>query len=181
MLDTIVFGRRSGEAAAIYAQEASNKPLSETVVSQDEERIRELLAREDNGDTLAKIRYEMGASMNEHLAVFRTQEGMETARSKLQELRDRYRNVPVQDKGKVFNTNLVFALELGFMLDCTETIVAGALERKESRGAHYLLDNPNRDDENWLKHVVLYYTPEGPRVEYQPVSITKWQPQARTY
>ncbi|MBI2856572.1 MAG: FAD-binding protein, partial [Chloroflexi bacterium] len=181
LLDTIVFGRRSGEAAAIYAQETPDRPLSETVISPDAERIRELQARRDNGDTPAKIRYEMGTTMNEHVAVFRTQEGMKIARSKLQELRDRYRKVPVQDKGAVFNTNLVFTLELGFMLDCVETIVAGALERKESRGAHYLLDNPQRDDENWLKHIALHYTPEGPRVEYQPVTITKWQPTARTY
>jgi len=181
LLDTIVFGRRSGEAAAQYAQEMSDKIIPESIVDRDEKRIKDLLSRRDNGDTPARIRYEMGTAMNENVAVFRTQEGMEIARSKLQELKERYLNVPVQDKGSIFNTNLISTLELGFMLDCTEAIVIGALERTESRGAHTRLDFPQRDDENWLKHILIHDGKDGPRTEYQPVVITQWQPQVRSY
>ena len=87
----------------------------------------------------------------------------------------------MQDKGRIFNTSLLATLELGFMLDCTEAIVAGALERKESRGAHTRLDYPDRDDENWMKHILLSYTADGPKLEYQDVKVTEWEPMERTY
>ena len=90
-------------------------------------------------------------------------------------------NVYVPDKGKVFNTNLIFTLELGFMLDCAETIVTGALERRESRGAHTRTDMPDRDDKNWLKHILVKHSNNGPIVEHTPVVITKWQPEIRSY
>ena len=181
LLDTIVFGRRSGVAAAAYAQETPDRGVPEARLSVDEDTVKGLLARDDNGDTPAKIRYEMGVTMNEHVAVFRTDDGMQTARKKLQELQDRYNRVPVQDKGSVFNTNLIFTLELGFMLDCAETIAVSALERKESRGAHFLLEKPERDDENWIKHIAVQQTPDGPQLEYTPVTVTQWQPQVRSY
>ena len=181
LLDTIVFGRRSGEAAAIYSREKRDRSIPESRLSQDEDHLKEVMARKDNGDTPAKIRLDMGSTMNDYVAVFRTTEGMETAREKLRSLNDRYQRVPVQDKGRVFNTNVIFAIELGFMLDCAETIVVSALERKESRGAHFRLEYPQRDDENWLKHISVRHTPDGPRLEYTPVTITQWQPQIRSY
>ena len=181
LLDTIVFGRRSGEAAATYSREKRDRSIPESRLSQDEDHLKEIMARKDNGDTPAKIRLDMGSTMNDYVAVFRTTEGMETAREKLRSLNDRYQRVPVQDKGRVFNTNVIFAIELGFMLDCAETIVVSALERKESRGAHFRLEYPERDDENWLKHITVRHTPDGPRLEYTPVTITQWQPQIRSY
>ena len=181
LLDTIVFGRRSGEAAAIYSREKRDRSIPESRLSQDEDHLKEIMARKDNGDTPAKIRLDMGSTMNDYVAVFRTTEGMETAREKLRSLSDRYQRVPVQDKGRVFNTNVIFAIELGFMLDCAETIVVSALERKESRGAHFRLEYPERDDENWLKHISVRHTLDGPRLEYTPVTITQWQPQIRSY
>ncbi len=181
LLDTIVFGRRSGEAAAIYSREKQDRSIPESRLSQDEDHLKEIMARKDNGDTPAKIRMDMGTTMNDYVAVFRTTEGMETAREKLRSLNDRYQRVPVQDKGRIFNTNVIFAMELGFMLDCAETIVVSALERKESRGAHFRLEYPQRDDENWLKHISVRHTPDGPRLEYTPVTITQWQPQIRSY
>ena len=181
LLDTIVFGRRSGEAAAIYSREKRDRSIPESRLSQDEDHLKEIMDRKDNGDTPAKIRLDMGSTMNDYVAVFRTTEGMETAREKLRSLNDRYQRVPVQDKGRVFNTNVIFAIELGFMLDCAETIVVSALERKESRGAHFRLEYPERDDENWLKHITVRHTPDGPRLEYTPVTITQWQPQIRSY
>jgi succinate dehydrogenase / fumarate reductase flavoprotein subunit len=181
LLDTIVFGRRSGEAAAIYSKEKPNRTIPDSRLSQDEDQLKEIMAREDNGDSPAKIRLEMGVTMNDYVAVFRTIDGMETARKKLRDLKERFHRVPVQDKGRVFNTNIIFAVELGFMLDCAEAIVVSALERKESRGAHFMSEFPERDDENWIKHISVYSTPDGPRLDYVPVTITQWQPQARSY
>ena len=123
----------------------------------------------------------MGVTMNDYVAVFRSTEGMEIAREKLRELNDRYQSVPVQDKGRIFNTNIIFALELGFMLDCAETIVVSALDRKESRGAHFMAEYPERDDENWMKHISVQSTSDGPKLGYMPVTITQWQPQIRSY
>ena len=181
LLDTIVFGRRSGAAAALFAKERPEVRISESRLSLDEDHIKEILSRPDNNDTPAKIRLDMGVTMNEHAAVFRTTEGLQVAQEKIALLKERYKSVPVQDKGSIFNTNLIFALELGFMLDCAETIVIGAKERKESRGAHTMLDYPDRDDENWLKHIRITSTDKGPKVDYIPVKITQWEPQIRSY
>ena len=181
LLDTIVFGRRSGAAAALFAKERPEVRILESRLSLDEDHIKEILSRPDNNDTPAKIRLDMGVTMNEHAAVFRTTEGLQVAQEKIALLKERYKSVPVQDKGSIFNTNLIFALELGFMLDCAETIVIGAKERKESRGAHTMLDYPDRDDENWLKHIRITSTDKGPKVDYIPVKITQWEPQIRSY
>ena len=181
LLDTIVFGRRSGEAAAIYSRETARADVSDSRLSLDEDLIKALLDRQDNGDTPAAIRLELGTTMNDYVAVFRTIEGMQTAREKIRSLSERYETVPVQDKGHVFNTNLIATLELGFMLECAETIVVSALERKESRGAHFMTEFPQRDDENWLKHIMVRQSPDGPQLDYVPVTITQWEPQVRSY
>ena len=181
LLDTIVFGRRSGEAAAIYSRETARADVSDSRLSLDEDLIKALLDRQDNGDTPAAIRLELGTTMNDYVAVFRTIEGMQTALEKIRSLSERYETVPVQDKGHVFNTNLIATLELGFMLECAETIVVSALERKESRGAHFMTEFPQRDDENWLKHIMVRQSPDGPQLDYVPVTITQWEPQVRSY
>jgi succinate dehydrogenase / fumarate reductase flavoprotein subunit len=140
------------------------------------------LSREKPGERAAALRLEMGTTMNRYVSVFREQEGMETAARRINDLKARWPGITIQDKGQVFNTGLVAALELGFMLDCAEAIIVGALTREESRGAHFRTDYLNRDDEEWLKHVLLYHTPHGPpHVEYLPVRITQWQPQIRIY
>ena len=143
--------------------------------------LRNVISREDNGDSPAKIRLEMGVTMNDNVAVFRTEGGMKLALEKIQELKDRYKRVPVQDKGRIFNTNYLATLELGFMLDCAESIVVSAQERKESRGAHFMVEHPERDDENWIKHISVTASADGPRVGYLPVTITQWEPQVRSY
>ncbi len=104
-----------------------------------------------------------------------------SALEKVQELKERYQRVRLEDTGKVFNMDLITVHELGFMLDIAHTMISGALARQESRGAHTRRDFPERDDEHWLKHTLAYATPEGPRLEYGPVTITKWQPEVRTY
>jgi succinate dehydrogenase / fumarate reductase flavoprotein subunit len=123
----------------------------------------------------------MGKVMHTHVGVFRTKEGLMHTLDTIRALKERYRNVFVQDKGRVFNTDLVFALELSFMLDCAETITSSALAREESRGAHYRLDFPRRDDANWLQHTLAFWGPDGPRIDSLPVTVTRWKPEERVY
>ena len=89
--------------------------------------------------------------------------------------------MPIDDKGKIFNTDLLFILELGYLLDCAEAIVLSAIGRTESRGAQFRTDYPERNDEDWLKHILVSYTPDGIQTDYTPVTITQWKPKARTY
>ena len=182
LLDTVVFGHRSGNHAAEVAREMEYPSIDTNAwVHRDEERISGMLAREPNGDRVASIRLDMGTVMDRHLGVYRNEEGMKEAISTIKELMERYSKVPVEDKGRVFNTDLVFALELGLMLDCAETIAVSALERKDSRGAHSRQDYTKRDDESWLKHIVVTDSEEGPQISHAPVVITKWQPEERKY
>ncbi len=182
LLDTLVFGRRSGEHAAEVSRSKSHGSVDDTAADAQKANIQRLLDNEQNGgDMFGQIRQDMGGTMNEHLAVYRNQEGMETALDTVRQLRERYRSVYVPDKGKTWNTNLVFTLELGFMLDCAESIALAAIERKESRGAHTREDFPDRDDENWMKHILVEQTEDGPALSELPVAITQWEPQVRSY
>jgi succinate dehydrogenase / fumarate reductase, flavoprotein subunit len=182
LLETVVFGRRTGTCAAEYAKALPALSVSNTAIEPDRQLVRAIVSRQGQGDRAAALRLEMGTTMNRYVSVFREQEGMETASRRINDLKVRWPGITIQDKGQVFNTGLVAALELGFMLDCAETIIVGALTRTESRGAHFRTDYLNRDDEQWLKHVLLYHTPSGtPHVEYLPVRITQWQPQIRVY
>lgn len=182
LLDTLVFGRKAAEHAVPWIQGKTFKPIPESVVEKDRAMIQGVLDRPLNGDRVAKIRRDMGVSMSANVGLFRTPERIEKQLATLKELRARYDKVGVEDKGKLFNTDVLFHIELGFMLDCAEMITKSALERKESRGAHTRLDYPNRDDVNWLKHIVLTRQPDGSeKMSYSPVTITQWQPQERKY
>ena len=119
--------------------------------------------------------------MNRRVAVFRDEEGLKTQVEKIAELKERYQNVYVDDHGSVFNQDVISAIELGCMFDCAETITAGALHRKESRGAHSRLDYTERNDEEWLKHIVMTKGPSGPKLSYGEVTITQWKPEERKY
>ena len=180
LLDTLVFGRRSGEHASEWVKTQASASINDNHANVSLDEIQNLLDR-DTGEMFGQIRLDLGQTMNNHLAVYRDQTGMEKAKSDLAGLKQRYSSVIVQDKNKIFNTNLIFTLELGFMLDCAETTIIGALERKESRGAHTRTDMPDRDDKNWLKHIVVTQVGGKSEVEYVPVNITKWQPQERKY
>jgi succinate dehydrogenase / fumarate reductase flavoprotein subunit len=182
LLDTLVFGRRAAEHAVPWLREQNLKPIPESVVEKDRAMIQGILDRPLNGDRVAKIRWDMGTSMNDNVGMFRHPDKLNAQRDVLKGLRQRYEKVGVEDKGKVFNTDLLFHIELGFMLDCADMIVTSALERTESRGAHTRLDFPNRDDENWLKHILLTKQPDGSeKMSYLPVTITQFQPQERKY
>ena len=182
LLDTIVFGERAGNHAAAAARETEYVEFDvDEVVKKEQERIQGVIDRPQNGDRVGKIRLEMGQSLNNNLAVYRNQDGMEETLRDLAGLEERYANVPVDNKGRIFNTDLVFALELGFMMDCAGAITVSALNRKDSRGAQSRTDFPDRDDDNWMKHVVVTKGEVGPEISYLPVSITKWTPEERKY
>jgi succinate dehydrogenase / fumarate reductase flavoprotein subunit len=183
LLDTIVFGKRSAIAAVEYVKTVGRNGSSESRLESDKRRIQEILDR-PQGLRWAAIRNELAVSMTEGIGVFRDQASMEGADAKVDELRAKYPQVSVDNKGKVFNMDLIFALELDFMLDVAKSICQGALMRKESRGAHSRTDLPDRDDENWLKHTHVYKDPDGVggvRTETSDVTITKWEPVERAY
>jgi succinate dehydrogenase / fumarate reductase flavoprotein subunit len=181
LLDTVIFGRHAGNNATEDGRSLAAPAVPASVIENEKKRLQEILDRPKNGDRVAQIRWDMGISMDKNVAVFRTASALEEERETLSKLKERYAKVGIDDKGKVFNTDLLFHLELDFLLDCAEATVLTAIERKESRGAHYRLDYPKRDDQNWLKHILLYYSPEGIRMDYMPVTITKWAPQERKY
>ena len=135
----------------------------------------------EGDERISAIRDDLRQIMSGEAWVFRTGEELKSGLKGLRTLKERFKNIVVEDKDKQFNTGLVGALQLDFTLDLSEATIAGALARTESRGAHTRVDYPKRDDENWLKHTLTYYTEEGPRLEYIPVTITKWPPTARAY
>jgi len=180
-IDCLVFGAVAGEEAAKRASSASLPELPKEKLEREEKRIfDEILGREGDYE-VPEIRSRLRRVMSEKVEIFRTGDELEAAVKEIRELKRMFEDVRVDDKGRRFNTALVQALELSSMLDVSEVTALGALARKESRGAHYRLDYPNRDDENWLKHTLAYYTKEGPVLKYIPVTITKWPPTVRKY
>ena len=180
LLDTIVFGRRAAEHAMEYIKSVGSASRNESHLDAEKKRLQGLLDRPP-GLRSAAVRHEMAEAMTEGIGVFRDQDSMERAEAAVRRSRDQFDKVSVQDKGKTFNTDLMFALELDYMIDCAAAVCAGALARKESRGAHFRTDITERDDENWLKHTLVYKSEDGPRVETLPVTITSWKPEKRVY
>lgn len=175
LLETIVFGRRAGARAADYADHAPTQGISDAALLAEGTRIARLM--ENRGRERAwQVRDELGGVMSRSLGIFRTQQFMSEASEKIHELNIRAARVHLQDKGKTFNTDLIQVLELQSLLDVAETIIAGALARDESRGAHYRADFPRRDDATWLKHTLAHHTAAGPRLSYAPVTITRFPP-----
>ncbi len=185
LLETIVFGRRAGEAAAEYVKQVTSKaPVSEASLARDQIRIQKLIAGASNGsgERPAVIRGELGRMMRDDVGIFRTKEQLESALAKVVELKERYQTVRLEDTGNVFNLDLLSIFELGGLLDIAHTMVTGALAREESRGAHTRRDFPDRDDANWIKHTIAYRREDGsPRLEYGEVTKTRWEPEVRTY
>ncbi len=182
LLDTLVFGRRSGRAAAEYVRRTSPTATGEDFLAAEQRRIADLMARPYAGETHARLRLELGTLMDAKVGVYRNEEGLMEALTGVHELKRRYGLVAVGDKGRIYNQALTFVLELGYLLDCAEAVIHGALTRKESRGAQARTDFPQRNDAEWLKHILITHNDGGPpRIDFQPVTITKWQPQERTY
>ncbi|MEU6805644.1 MULTISPECIES: succinate dehydrogenase flavoprotein subunit [Streptomyces] len=185
LLDINVFGRRAGIAAAEYAQKADFVELPEDPQSLVVEQIERLRSSTGN-ERVAELRRELQETMDANVMVFRTEQTIKTAVEKIAELRERYKNVAIQDKGKRFNTDLLEAIELGNLLDLAEVMAVSALARKESRGGHYREDYPNRDDVNFMRHTMAYREvgddgSETVRLDYKPVVQTRYQPMERKY
>jgi succinate dehydrogenase / fumarate reductase flavoprotein subunit len=185
LLDINVFGKRAGIAAADYSQKADFVELPENPASLVVEQIERLRSATGN-ERVAELRRELQETMDANVMVFRTEQTIKTAVEKIAELRERYKNVAIQDKGKRFNTDLLEAVELGNLLDLAEVMAVSALARKESRGGHYREDYPNRDDVNFMRHTMAYREvgddgSETVRLDYKPVVQTRYQPMERKY
>ena len=134
-----------------------------------------------SGRRVSEIKLELGETMDGKVAVFRDQAGIQEALEIVKRLKGEAESAYIDDRGTVFNQDILGAIELGYMLDNAECTCVGALERKESRGAQYRTDFPERNDEEWLKHIDLQRTDDGPEISYSEVTITQWEPQERTY
>jgi len=182
--ELLVFGARAGRAAAEYA--AGEVRTSPAVLAQarDEQRqlANEFLHRSGGRERLATLREEMQKTMEESAGIYRSGDALARGADRLRELRERFGDLRIEDQSRTFNTERVAALELSFMLDVAEAIVNAALRREESRGAHQRTDFPARDDQRFLAHSLIYRTPDAScRVEYLPVTITRWPPGERVY
>jgi succinate dehydrogenase flavoprotein subunit len=182
LLDTLIFGRRSGKDAAARAKRIELSHVSEAILDDEEAAIAEISSREKgSGQRISEIRRELGRVMDEHVSVFRDEEGIKFALETVKELKERHKTAYIDDHGSIFNQDVLGAMELGFMLDNAECICVGALHRTESRGAQYRTDFPERNDDDWLKHIDLSMNGDGPEISYSDVTITQWQPEERTY
>ena len=184
LTELLVFGARAGRGAAGHASGAPTLALAaiEALAADEQRRLDRQFLRKDGGkEKIATIRQEMQKAMEEGAGIYRDEQNMQKACNTLRVLRERFKDIIIEDRGTTFNTEVMNALELDFMLDVAETVANSALKRKESRGSHTRTDFPKRDDENFLRHTLAYRTPEGPRIEYLPVTITRWQPEERKY
>jgi succinate dehydrogenase / fumarate reductase flavoprotein subunit len=181
LMETITYGKRVGRHAADWALANTTVEVPPSVEADAERELKELLDRRE-GERPWSIRDELAESMHENFGVFRREEQMRKQGEIVEGLRERYERVVVEDKGNVFNNDLTQALELGFLLDLAACMVPCGIERKESRGAHARpYDYPDRDDEHYLRHTLVSWVDGAPRVDWKPVTMTKWQPQERKY
>ncbi len=179
--ECLVWGGIAGrEIAAALPGIAAAAPLPADRAEAAEERVRQVLAREGD-ENLYQLRRELRETMDANVGVFRNGPDLATALAKIGEVRRRAEHAPVADTSRVYNSNLVHALELDNLVDLAEVTVAGALAREESRGAHARRDFPTRDDEKWLKHTLAFHADDGPRFEHKPVTIDMWKPVERKY
>jgi succinate dehydrogenase / fumarate reductase flavoprotein subunit len=180
LVDIVVFGRRAGLDMSRYIAKHDFVPLPAEPECGACDEVDHLLTG-TGGESVADIRRELQEVMMDNVGVFRVEHQMQAAVDKVHELQERYRQVSLQDRSKTYNTELLEAIELGYLLDLAEVTSESALARKESRGAHSREDYPERDDENWLKHTLAYRTGSGVELKYKPVSITRFEPKPRTY
>jgi succinate dehydrogenase / fumarate reductase flavoprotein subunit len=182
LLDTLIFGRRSGEHAAERAKGMAMPKFKSDQQDRDQAKIDGIIAREKTGRRVSEIKNELGTTMNRYAAVYRDEQGLTQCREVVLRLKEEAKTAYVDDRGTVFNQDVLGAIELDYMLTCADAITAAALERKESRGAQFRVDYPERNDEVWLKHIDVTRDADGsPEISYSPVTITQWQPEERKY
>ena len=180
--ECLVWGKIAGEKAANYISKQKAFPPSpeEAVLKAEESRVFNTF-KTDGKESSYSMRKELQKTMDNQIGVFRTGASMEEALKTIRELKQSIPDIQVKDRGRIYNTDLLSALETDNLITLAEVVTAGALARNESRGAHSRRDFTQRDDDNWLKHTLAYYTPEGPRLDYIPVAITMWKPVERKY
>jgi len=185
LTELLVFGGRAGRHAAEFARGHSSTTQDSQILEQAEaarQRITDLFLREESGENITQLRKEMNDTMDAGAGIYRTESSLRETCDKLVELRSRYANVHLEDKSNVFNTNLIYTMEVGSMLEAAHAMACSAVDRKESRGSHQRLDFADRDDENYLKHSLAFYQGEKePRIDYKDVVITSSQPAERVY
>ncbi|HTY47534.1 MAG TPA: FAD-binding protein [Methanomassiliicoccales archaeon] len=179
LADTLVFGKLAGAKALEFVRKRSIKGASKDSLAREDARIDGLLR--NAGDSATDIRRELQSLMWSNVGIFRTEKELLEARKGIEALKERYKNVAVEDHSRTFNTSLPQALELGFMLDNAEMVATGAHLRQESRGSHYRRDFKERDDKNWLKHTIVTFSEGRMNVTFEPVRITMFQPERRVY
>src|SRR4249919_3761748 len=178
LLDTLIFGRRSGADAAARAKRIEGSRPSKQALEDEQATIDAISAREKgSGRRVSEIKLDLGTVMDAKVAVFRDEAGIQEALETVRRLKEEAESAYVDDKGAVFNQDLLGAIELGYMLDNAECTCVAALERRESRGAQYRTDFPERNDEEWLKHIDLQLNDDGPEISYSEVTITQWEPE----
>ncbi len=182
LLDTLIFGRRSGEHAAAARHGLAAPRPSDTDLNRERELIDSIVSRERTGRRVSEVKAELGATMDRHCSVFRDEGRLQGALEVVKRLQEEVRTVAVDDRGAVFNQDVLGVLELQFMLDNAECTLIGALDRRESRGAQYRTDFPQRNDAEWIRHINLTDNGgEAPEVTYSDVTMTRWEPEERTY
>jgi len=180
LLDLLVFGRRSGLVMKEEVKRCEMPPVSTDPLKGVEEKIARLSGHKGR-EKMDGIRQKMQSAMMDYGSVFRNDQGLKTGIEEIRILKERYKDIEIQDKGKHFNFELMETIELGHQLELSEVILLSALHRRESRGAHFREDFPVRADRYYLKHTLVYPIPRGPEVRYKPVKITQFQPEARVY
>ncbi|MHB1415680.1 MAG: FAD-binding protein, partial [Chloroflexota bacterium] len=180
LVDIIVFGRRAGLAVLRYLKEAELLPLAADAEARATDQVARLRSSKSD-ERASTLRAELQATMEKNASVVRDAAKLKEAQAKVAELRERYNHVAIHDPGTIFNMDLIEAIEVGNLLDVAEAIVAGALTREESRGAHYREDFPKRDDAKFLKHTLIRRVDGKLEISYKPVVITRFEPKERKY
>jgi succinate dehydrogenase / fumarate reductase flavoprotein subunit len=182
LLDTLIFGRRAGTAAALRATGVGGPPPAPAAVRDEQRRIDRIAARERRGPKVHELRERLGRAMHEHAGVFRDAAGLEAAAGVVSDVRQQAARAWIDDRGTVFNQDVPAAIELEHLVDVAACIAVAAGERTESRGSHFRTDFPERDDERWMRHLTLTRGEDGsPVVGSAPVTVTRWQPTERRY
>jgi succinate dehydrogenase / fumarate reductase flavoprotein subunit len=181
LLDIVVFGRRGGKAIVDFLKTAELSEIKSNPAGKTQDKMKEYLAKSGN-EKLYVLRTELQEWMMDKCGIFRNEADLKAMIEKLKELKERFKNISIQDKGTVFNTDLMEALEMENLLLNAEATVYSALNRNESRGAHTREDFPKRDDDNWMKHSFITINESGdPKITYKPVTVTRYKPMERKY